>query len=181
MVCGTRPVESHLHQTLAEHLNAEIALQTIDSLSVAMKWIQSTFLYVRANKKPTNYGFEASLNKEALEKKLQEMCVTAIEALQSAKLIDKNQSMQIKSTAYGRLMARYYVCFGTMKKFVKLKGNENLEKVLNAISNSDEFSDFKLRNNEKRPLNDVNRAKHRECIRFPVKGKIKDVPSKISW
>lgn len=71
MVTGTAPVESHLHKHMIEHLNAEITLGTITDLEVAMKWIQSTFLYVRAIKNPTHYGFAAQLSKEKVEKKLE--------------------------------------------------------------------------------------------------------------
>lgn len=71
MVTGTAPVESHLHKYMIEHLNAEITLGTITDLEVAMKWIQSTFLYVRAIKNPTHYGFTAHLAKDKVEKKLE--------------------------------------------------------------------------------------------------------------
>lgn len=62
-------MESHLHTHLAEHLNSEIALRTITDLEVAKHWIKSTFLYVRAIKNPTNYGFAAG-SKENIENEL---------------------------------------------------------------------------------------------------------------
>lgn len=45
-----------LHRHLVEHLNAEIALQTISNVNMALDWIRSTFLYIRALKNPTHYG-----------------------------------------------------------------------------------------------------------------------------
>lgn len=65
------PLESHLHTHLAEHLNSEIVLQTITNLNEAMKWIKSSFLYVRLEKNPIYYGFLSTLTKEQIEKKLE--------------------------------------------------------------------------------------------------------------
>ena len=46
-------VESSLGENMAEYLNAEIALKTIYDVDTAIKWIQSTFYYVRVKKNPT--------------------------------------------------------------------------------------------------------------------------------
>lgn len=45
-----------LHRHLVEHLNAEIVLRTLTDVTVALQWIRSTFLYIRALKNPTHYG-----------------------------------------------------------------------------------------------------------------------------
>lgn len=45
-----------LHRHLVEHLNAEIVLHTVTDVTVALEWIRSTFLYIRALKNPTHYG-----------------------------------------------------------------------------------------------------------------------------
>lgn len=45
-----------LHSHLVEHLNAEIVLQTISDVNMALDWIRSTLLYIRALKNPAHYG-----------------------------------------------------------------------------------------------------------------------------
>ena len=45
-----------LHSHLVEHLNAEIVLHTISDANMALDWIRSTFLYIRALKNPKHYG-----------------------------------------------------------------------------------------------------------------------------
>lgn len=45
-----------LHTNLVEHLNAEIVLHTISDVDMALDWIRSTFLYIRALKNPKHYG-----------------------------------------------------------------------------------------------------------------------------
>lgn len=177
---GTNPIESHLHKCLAEHLNSEIVLQTITDLSIAVQWIKSTFFYVRAKKNPTRYGITNKFEKDRLEKKLEEMCLVAINALERHGLITKNCDCVIKSTPYGRLMARYYINFETIKLFGQVCGSENLPDILNLLTQSAEFSDFKLRTSDKRTLNELNRNSSRETIRFQIKGRVMSVPAKIS-
>ena len=50
---------SSLHSHLVEHLNAEIVLQTISDVNMALDWIRSTFLYIRALKNPSHYGYSS--------------------------------------------------------------------------------------------------------------------------
>lgn len=45
-----------LHRHLIEHLNAEIVLHTITDVNIALEWIRSTLLYIRALKNPSHYG-----------------------------------------------------------------------------------------------------------------------------
>lgn len=54
-------VPSSLHKHLVEHLNAEIVLHTISDVNVALDWIRSTFLYIRALKNPSYYGEHVGL------------------------------------------------------------------------------------------------------------------------
>ena len=45
-----------LHEHLTEHLNAEVVLNTITDVTVALEWIRCTFLYTRVMKNPKYYG-----------------------------------------------------------------------------------------------------------------------------
>lgn len=56
-------VSLSLHSHLVEHLNAEIVLQTISDVNMALDWIRSTFLYIRAIKNPTHYGLSTNTPK----------------------------------------------------------------------------------------------------------------------
>lgn len=109
-----------------------------------------------------------------------EMCLVAINALERHGQITKDENCSIKSTNYGRLMARYYICFETMKLFRQVNGNEHISDILKMLTNCAEFFDFKLRANDKRALNELNRGRNHENVRFQIKGRITTVPSKIS-
>uniref|UniRef100_A0A3P8T828 Probable ATP-dependent DNA helicase HFM1 n=1 Tax=Amphiprion percula TaxID=161767 RepID=A0A3P8T828_AMPPE len=158
---GAEIIESSLHSHLVEHLNAEIVLQTISDVNMALDWIRSTFLYIRALKNPTHY-----------------LCLKNLNSLSSIGLIDMDEDINIKPTA-GRLMARYCVAFDTMKQFSEVAGTENLSDLIELVSKSREFSDIQLRMNEKRPLNTLNRDKNRVTI-FPIEGKIKTSEMKVN-
>ncbi|KAM4552713.1 putative ATP-dependent DNA helicase HFM1 [Odontesthes bonariensis] len=177
---GIEIIESSLHKHLVEHLNAEIVLQTISDVNMALDWIRSTFLYIRALKNPIHYGFSVNLDRCGIEAKLQELCLKNLNALSSIDLISMDEDINIKPTEAGRLMARYCVAFDTMKQFNEVAGTETLSDLIELMSKSREFSDIQLRVNEKRTLNTLNRDKNRTTIRIPLSGKIKTSEMKVN-
>jgi pre-mRNA-splicing helicase BRR2 len=50
------PVESQLIKSLADHLNAEIVLGNVQSITEAVEWLSYSFLYIRMLRNPTLYG-----------------------------------------------------------------------------------------------------------------------------
>ncbi|NWV65591.1 HFM1 helicase, partial [Malurus elegans] len=180
MLNGADIIESSLHRHLIEHLNAEIVLHTVTDVSVALEWIRSTFLYIRALKNPTHYGFSSGLDKIGIEEKLQELCLKNLNDLSSFDLIRMDEANNFKPTDTGRLMAWYYIAFETVKQFFTIKGTETLNDLITMISNCTEFVDIKLRINEKKILNTLNKDKDKITIRFPMEGKIKTREMKIN-
>ncbi|NXR62357.1 HFM1 helicase, partial [Rhadina sibilatrix] len=180
MLNGADVIESSLHRHLVEHLNAEIVLHTVTDVSVALEWIRSTFLYIRALKNPTHYGFSSGLDKVGIEAKLQELCLKNLNDLSSFDLIRMDEANNFKPTETGRLMAWYYIAFDTVKQFFTMKGTETLNELIIMISNCTEFVDVKLRTNEKKILNTLNKDKDKITIRFPMEGRIKTREMKVN-
>ncbi|NXO34350.1 HFM1 helicase, partial [Locustella ochotensis] len=180
MLNGADIIESSLHSHLIEHLNAEIVLHTVTDVSVALEWIRSTFLYIRALKNPTHYGFPSGLDKVGIEAKLQELCLKNLNDLSSFDLIRMDEANNFKPTETGRLMAWYYIAFDTVKQFFTIKGTETLNELIRMISNCTEFVDVKLRTNEKKILNALNKDKDKITIRFPMEGRIKTREMKVN-
>ncbi|KAJ8310616.1 LOW QUALITY PROTEIN: hypothetical protein KUTeg_012481 [Tegillarca granosa] len=138
---GTQLIESSLHKNLIEHLNAEIVLHTINDISIAMEWIRYTFLYIRVLKNPKHYGMlmnkyidifyfigmPVGLNKEQVERRLQDLCMKNLNQLAGINLISMDdETFDVKPTEAGRLMARYCIAYETMKKFCKLSASESI-------------------------------------------------------
>ncbi|XP_035279407.1 probable ATP-dependent DNA helicase HFM1 isoform X1 [Anguilla anguilla] len=180
LMSGAETIESSLHTHLVEHLNAEIVLHTISDVNVALDWIRSTFLYIRALKNPGHYGFPPDLDRAGIEMKLQELCLKNLNELAAIGLITMDEDVNFKPTEAGKLMARYYIAFETMKQFSLLCGTETQPELLQLISKSKEFSDIQLRVNEKRTLNTLNKDKNRITIRYPMEGKIKNNEMKVN-
>ncbi|XP_060524507.1 uncharacterized protein LOC132700928 [Cylas formicarius] len=180
MLNCAQPIESQLHKCLMEHLNAEIVLKTITDLDVAMRWLSSTFLYIRARKNPEKYKLPRGLKPDQIDKKLLEICQVDLNKLSSGGMIKIMQGIEITPTVIGEIMAKYYVAFDTMKLFTKLNGNENLIQVLGLISQCHEFSEIFLRVNDKKVLNFLNHNSSKEEIRFRLKGRIKTVDMKVN-
>ncbi|XP_072788832.1 probable ATP-dependent DNA helicase HFM1 isoform X5 [Taeniopygia guttata] len=180
MLNGADIIESSLHRHLVEHLNAEIVLHTVTDVSVALEWIRSTFLYIRALKNPTHYGFSSGLDTVGIEAKLQELCLKNLNDLSSFDLIRMDEANNFKPTDTGRLMAWYYIAFNTVKQFFTIKGTETLNELITMISSCTEFVDVKLRTNEKKILNTLNKDKDKITIRFPMEGKIKTREMKVN-
>ncbi|XP_065410314.1 probable ATP-dependent DNA helicase HFM1 [Chrysemys picta bellii] len=177
---GADTIESSLHKHLVEHLNAEIVLHTITDVKIALEWIRSTFLYIRVLKNPVHYGFSPGLDTVGIEAKLQELCLKNLNNLSSLDLIKMDEEFNFKPTETGKLMAWYYIAFDTVKQFSTINGTETLSELITMISGCIEFSDVKLRINEKKILNTLNKDKNRITIRFPMEGKIKTREMKIN-
>jgi ATP-dependent DNA helicase HFM1/MER3 len=177
---GTQVIESNLHTHLIEHFNAEIVLNTITDVSIALNWLKSTFLYIRIKKNPQYYNIPKGLSMDSLEDKLQEMCLKDLHLLESNGLVKMEDGFTLIPTEIGTLMARYYIAFQSMKRFINLNGNESLSELVDELSKCEEFTDVHLRVNEKRILNQLNKDKHRLTIRFPMSGKIKSTDMKVN-
>ncbi|XP_053099284.1 probable ATP-dependent DNA helicase HFM1 isoform X2 [Hemicordylus capensis] len=180
MLNGADTIESSLHTHLVEHLNAEIVLHTITDVNIALEWIRSTFLYIRALKNPAHYGFSTGLDRAGIEAELQELCLKNLNDLSSYDLIKMDEKLCFKPTETGRLMAWYYITFDTMKKCFMINGKETLSELVMLISSCNEFSDIKLRTNEKKILNTLNKDKNKISIRYPMEGKIKTKEMKVN-
>lgn len=77
LVNGSELVESTLKPVLPEFLNAELALRTIGDVSQAIDWLRSTYLYVRIQRAPGQYGVPHQLEPggDALDRWLKERLV----------------------------------------------------------------------------------------------------------
>ncbi|KJE90469.1 DEAD/DEAH box helicase [Capsaspora owczarzaki ATCC 30864] len=181
LLSGREPIESNLHRHLIEHLNAEIVLQTISDVSIALDWLKSTFFFVRVKKNPTHYGLQAGMPDRQLESALQSMCLQHLKQLADCRLITMDEDgFGLLPTHAGTLMARYCVLFKTMHMFItQAKPESTLEHLIELLAASAEYEDIRLRMAERKILNDLNKS-NATSIRFPLDGKIKTRESKIN-
>ncbi len=177
LVSGQQLIESSLHENLLEHLNAEVTLSTITDVSVALEWLKFTFFYVRVRKNPKHYKMKSE---HQLEEKLQDLCVTNLNALAQVGVIEMSDTTAVLPTRAGSLMARFYIAFETMRNFSRLDGDEGLDAMLKVLCRSREFGEVVLRRGEKAELNSLNRNKHKATVRFPLEGKVSNSQMKTN-
>ncbi|KAF8693034.1 hypothetical protein HU200_039208 [Digitaria exilis] len=157
---GCELVESQLLPCIVEHLNAEIVQLTIANTSLASEWIKCSYLYIRIKKNPENYGVKRGTPPD-LEKQIQDICVKKIHELVEYGLIwrDEEYAFLLQPLEPGKLMAKFYLKFDTMKLIVKASACCSLEDLLQIICHSAEITWIQLRRNEKKILNDINTDK----------------------
>ncbi|XP_025088893.1 uncharacterized protein LOC112560994 isoform X5 [Pomacea canaliculata] len=181
LVNGTQVIESMLHKGLIEHVNAEVVLQTITNKSDAMTWLSNTFLHVRFAKNPQHYGFPSNVDARCMEGYLQDICMKSLQQLVDAGLVTVHSDTTLAvPNDKGRLMARYYLMFETMKLLMNIPLSCSIEQMLQVVAAIPEFSDIQLRVSDKKTLNALNKHKTQETIRYPMKGKVKTRQMKIN-
>ncbi|KAH0969524.1 hypothetical protein GBA52_028609 [Prunus armeniaca] len=150
------PIESQFVSKLADQLNAEIVLGTVQNAREASNWLTYTYLYVRMLKEPALYGLEADVLTR--DSKSEERRADLIHS--AATILDKNglikyerKSGYFQVTDLGRIASYYYVTHGTMSTYNELlKPTMGQLELFRLFSLSDEFKYVTVRRDEKMEL-----------------------------
>ena len=162
------PIESQFVTKLADALNAEIILGTIQNVRDAVIWLGYTYLFVRMLRNPTLYGvsIDAVEDDPVLEQRRSDLIHTAASQLDKSGFIRYDRrSGALQGTDLGRIASTYYVSHGTLMAF-----NQHLKPTMGDIelcrlfSLAEEFKYISVREEEKMEL-----AKLAERVPIPVK------------
>lgn len=133
---GSQAIESTLHLNLIEHLNSETVLGTISSLKTAVRWLEGTFMAVRARKNPSHYQLP-NMDSRARnhDENFEEICRDAIERLAQPGLIKyvDGDAATFHATEYGRAMSTYMVKFETMNMILSMEKSMNTEQLVSLL------------------------------------------------
>ncbi|KAK8999013.1 hypothetical protein V6N11_070192 [Hibiscus sabdariffa] len=173
------PIESQFISKLADQLNAEIVLGTVQNAREACNWIGYTYLYIRMVRNPTLYGLPADILSRDLT--LEERRADLIHS--AATILDKNnlvkydrKSGYFQVTDLGRIASYYYISHGTISTY-----NEHLKPTMGDIelcrlfSLSEEFKYVTVRQDEKMEL-----AKLLDRVPIPIKESLEEPSAKIN-
>lgn len=173
------PIESSFINHLADNLNAEITLGTVTNIEEVKAWLKYTYLYVRMRKNPQCYGllYKDAVNDPQLIKFREDIAVKAAEALDKAHMVRFDHSTgYLHATDLGRVASQYYIKYDTVEVF-----NEFLRQVMNEadilaiISQSSEFKQLKVRDEEMNELDEL----HHNC-EVPSFGGVENVHGKVN-
>uniref|UniRef100_J3LSQ6 RNA helicase n=1 Tax=Oryza brachyantha TaxID=4533 RepID=J3LSQ6_ORYBR len=173
------PIESQFISRLADQLNAEIVLGTIQNVQEACSWLGYTYLYIRMLRNPTLYGLPADVMET--DKALYERRVDLVHS--AANLLDRNDLIKYdRKTRYfqvtdlGRIASYYYVTHRTISTYNEcLKPTIGHIELCQLLSLSEEFKYVSVRQDEKIEL-----AKLINCVPIPVKDNLEEPSAKIN-
>lgn len=173
------PIESQYISKLADNLNAEIVLGTIQNVKDAVNWLGYTYLYVCMLRSPELYGIAADVRERdrTLLQRRYDLIHSAASVLAKHNLIKydrKSGSFQV--TDLGRIASHYYLTPYSMSIY-----NEHLKittgdiELLRIFSLSEEFKNCAVRPDERMEL-----KKLMERVPIPIKESIEDASAKIN-
>ncbi|CAK8540099.1 unnamed protein product [Lathyrus sativus] len=173
------PIESQFISKLADQLNAEIVLGTVQNAKEACHWIGYTYLYVRMLRNPSLYGLAPDvLTRDiTLEERRADLIHTAATILDKNNLVKYDRkSGYFQVTDLGRIASYYYITHGTISTY-----NEHLKPTMGDIelcrlfSLSEEFKYVTVRQDEKMEL-----AKLLDRVPIPIKESLEEPSAKIN-
>ena len=126
---------------LDAHLNAEIAMGTIQDLDDVMSWLETTFYYVRAQSKPAEYDFG----------NLRDRVRGELERLVDRGFVETDEDLGVAATGLGVLASKYYLRLATAERFHALTERESVttDAVLEAVASATEFDSVSARQSER--------------------------------
>ncbi|KAH7819540.1 putative ATP-dependent DNA helicase MER3 [Monocercomonoides exilis] len=188
-----KPMESHLKERMIEHLNAEIVLETIRYKEDILRWIKSTFFFIRLMKNPTHYcsrGQSAKISASGTmslsdaENFAGNVVSLEMERLKAEGFIEATEEQtregrreRVAAKSNGISMAKYYIAFDTMCLFKEISPFSDIKEILNVLSKAKEFCEVRIRLGDKMKLNSMNKHVN---IRYPIKGKVKLNETKVN-
>ncbi|KAF8095960.1 hypothetical protein N665_0320s0082 [Sinapis alba] len=173
------PIESQFISKLADQLNAEIVLGTVQNAKEACHWLGYTYLYIRMVRNPTLYGLapDALVKDLILEERRADLIHSAATILDKNNLVKYDRkSGYFQVTDLGRIASYYYISHGTIATY-----NEHLKPTMGDIdlyrlfSLSEEFKYVSVRQDEKMEL-----AKLLDRVPIPIKETLEEPSAKIN-
>ena len=174
------PIESQMIGKLADMLNAEIVLGSVQNMSEAVDWLGYTYLYVRMLRAPNLYSVPSNALQDddpVLKKHRANIIHTAALKLEKGNLImyDK-KSGQFQSTELGRIASYFYITFDTINVFnTQLKSTLSEIELFRVFSQSSEFKNLMVREEEKLEL-----KKLMERVPIPIKESVEEPSAKVN-
>ena len=142
-----KEIESRLAESLDTHLNAEIAMGTISDVEDVMRWLETTFYYVRGQSKPEEYDFPN------LKRRVRD----TLEELVERGFVETGEDLSIEATPRGTLASTFYLRLETAARFAACCERDDLDTgvILETVASAQEFESVSARQAEREAINAV--------------------------
>jgi len=146
------PVESHLDQRMADHMNAEIVMKTIENKQDAVDWLTWTFYYRRLSQNPNYYGLQG-VTHQHLSDHLSEVVENTVEGLERFGCCSIEDEVELAPANLGLIAAYYYIRHTTIETFSRCV-NEGTKRrgLLDILCAASEFDVVPVRSGEEATL-----------------------------
>ncbi|KAJ4376494.1 putative steryl acetyl hydrolase mug81 [Neocucurbitaria cava] len=155
-VTEQQPIESRFSSKLIDNLNAEISLGTVTTVSEAVTWLGYSYLFVRMQKSPLNYGIEwAEIRDDPqLVQRRRKLIIDAARILQKSQMIIFNETTEdLRAKDVGRIASQFYVQQSSIEIFnTMMRPRSTDADALAMVSLSGEFDQIQSRDTEEKEL-----------------------------
>ena len=170
-VTQQQPIESKFSRKLVDNLNAEISLGTVTSVPEAVTWLGYSYLFVRMQRDPQNYGIDWNEYQDdrQLVQRRRKLIVDAARTLHRSQMIIFNEKTEeLRAKDVGRIASQYYVLQSSVEIFnTMMRPQASQTDILKMISMSGEFDNIQSRENEAQELHRL----RDEAVVFKVEDK----------
>ncbi len=144
LLADGKPIESRLAEDLPAHLNAEVALETVDNVADVVSWLETTFYFVRTTADTTRADAD----------QLREIAVETLETVADDGFVTIDDDGQIEPTPLGQLTSRFYLRLPTARTFSRLAEQSAIDAddVLATIARASEFDSVAARQSEREAI-----------------------------
>eukprot|EP01132_Coremiostelium_polycephalum_P002462 gene2462-3044_t len=172
-------IESQFISRLADNLNAEIVLGTIQTVKDAITWLGYTYLYICMLRNPPLYdiSYDEIEHDPELEQRRIDLVHSAATLLEKNNLIKYDRkSGKFQTTDLGKVASHYYITNASMSVYHEhLKPTMSEIEFFRLFSLSSEFKNVVVREGEKTEL-----EKLLERVPVPVKETVDEPAAKIN-
>ncbi|RKS80939.1 replicative superfamily II helicase [Haloarcula quadrata] len=145
-----KEIESRLAAELDAHLNAEIALGTIDDVDDVMDWLATTFYYARSQSAPDEYDAGSDLRNRVSD---------TLSALVDEGFVEQ-EGLNVEPTRLGQLASKFYLRLSTARRFADVAErcqdaadpdsavSVDADDLLTAVAGATEFDSVSARSDE---------------------------------
>lgn len=146
------PVESHLDQRMADHMNAEIVMKTIENKQDALDWLTWTFYYRRLSQNPNYYGLQG-VTHQHLSDHLSEVVENTVEGLERFGCCSIEDDVELAPANLGLIAAFYYTRHTTIETFSRCVNEDTKRRgLLDILCAASEFDSVPVRSGEETTL-----------------------------
>jgi activating signal cointegrator complex subunit 3 len=142
------PVESHLRDAIHNHINAEVATKTIQSIQDAIDYLTWTYFFRRLLVNPSYYHLEDTSN-EGVQEYLQNLSESVLGDLEAASCITMSDDFLVAPTTLGLIASYYYLEYTSVGLFEeRLEDDHTVQSLAKLLADAHEYDELPVRHNE---------------------------------